>query len=218
VRQAPPDATRPGVGQRLELFLYGTPHLAGSAAVLVGLGLYFGGVIDQFWWAILAGLYLAGYLIAGGLAGPLAVAAELDEQALQQDLQRLVAGARPRLPAAAQSLLDSIADRAQALIPALDELTGRGVIGAKVRHEVLAGLTRYLPDTLASYLALPPAYLKLHAGQARAPERLLAEQLGLIDGHLARCLQDAYAEHAAELAVQGRFLAERMGRGDLPEA
>lgn len=201
---------------RLRFFFYGTPHLVGSVAVLSGLALYFSGIIDTGWWAILIGLYLGGYLVAKGMARDEAVVSALDEVRLLQEVEQLVGAARPRLPLSAQALLDSILERARTLIPVLDDLAVRGVIGERVRHDILAGLTRYLPDTLGRFLALPPAYLKLHRGGAHSPVAMLDEQLQLIDDHLARSLEEAFGEHASELAVQGRFLAEKMADGKLP--
>src|SRR5262249_10203167 len=49
--------------ERVLLFLYSTRHIAGSVAALLGLGLYFLGVVDRFWWAIVAALYVGGYLV-----------------------------------------------------------------------------------------------------------------------------------------------------------
>lgn len=206
----------PGLRTALTRFVYGTPQLVASGGALIGLGLYFAGVIDALWWAIVAGLYAAGYLITRALVDDEAIGAELDEARLQQELEALLRTARPNVPAPAQTHLETIAERAATLIPALDDLTERGVIGLQVRHDVLLGLTRYLPDTLGAYLALPPAYLKLHHGKPSSPDRHLAAQLALIDAHLARCVEQAFAEQAAELAVQGRFLADKMGHGDLP--
>lgn len=205
------------LAERLQLFLYGTPHLVGSLAVLVGLGLYFSGVIDRGWGIILLGLYGGAYLTARALSPGEAVSGgELDEDHLLEEVGRLVASARPRMPAEALPLLDSIAERAQTLVPVLNDLAGQGVIGDKVRHETLAGLTRYLPETLGRYLVLPAAYLKLHQGGNNSPAQLMIGQLQLIDAHLARCIDDAFGDQATRLAVHGRFLAEKMGAGVLP--
>lgn len=199
-------------------FLYRTPHLIGSCAVLVGLALYFTGIVDRGWWAILVGLYIGGYLIGKGFSSDEAaqVGITLDEARVMHEVDKLIRTARPRLPQAAQAHLDSILERAATLIPMLDDLAARGVIGERVRHDILTGLTRYLPDTLGSFLALPPAYLKLHQSGPQAPVAMLCDQLKLIDDHLAKSLDEAFGEHAAELAVQGRFLAEKMGTGELP--
>lgn len=201
---------------RLRLFLYGTPHLVGSGAVLIGLALYFAGVVDAGWWAILLGLYVGGYLIANGFVPDEAIGNDLDEARLLHDVENLVATGRSRLPESLRARLDSILEQARTLIPILDDLSLRGIIGERVRHDVLAGLTRYLPDTLGRYLALPPAYLKLHQSGPRSPVSMLDEQLALIDQHLSKCLEEAFGEHASELAIQGRFLAEKMADGRLP--
>ena len=46
--------------RRLQLFLYSNGNIAGSLMAMGGLGLFFGGVIHAYWWAIVAGLYGAG--------------------------------------------------------------------------------------------------------------------------------------------------------------
>lgn len=43
--------------QRPVLFFYGTNNIAGCLLALGGLVLYFGGVIEAYWWLIVAGLY-----------------------------------------------------------------------------------------------------------------------------------------------------------------
>jgi len=46
------------------IWFYSTGNLLGSALALIGLGLYFTGLIDRWWWLIVPGLYLSGLLLA----------------------------------------------------------------------------------------------------------------------------------------------------------
>src|SRR5262249_41356431 len=48
--------------QRLMLYLYSANNIAGCLLAMGGLALFFTGVIDAYWWAIVAGLYGAGSL------------------------------------------------------------------------------------------------------------------------------------------------------------
>lgn len=48
--------------RRLLLFLYSTPHIVGSVLGLLGLGLFFAGIIKSYWYFIVAGLYVIGVL------------------------------------------------------------------------------------------------------------------------------------------------------------
>ena len=49
-------------GQRLLRYLYSNKNLAGSAAALAGLGLYFTGVVGELWPVVVGGLYGIGAL------------------------------------------------------------------------------------------------------------------------------------------------------------
>jgi hypothetical protein len=198
-------------GQRLRLYLYSTRHLAGTVLALVGLGLYFLGVIDAWWWAIVIGLYAGGALLVPRDDTAARVAAqELGEENLRERLADLIETTRRRVPAEAAALLGSIGQHTEALLPKLKELTERGSLASSVHHDVLETLTRYLPDTLAGYLRLPPAYARLHSlGAGRTPQTLLLEQLRILDDNLARAEQEAFAEDVTSLEVQGRFLQEK---------
>jgi hypothetical protein len=48
--------------QRIVLFLYSTNNTAGCSLALGGLMPYLGGVIEAYWWLIVAGLYCVGVL------------------------------------------------------------------------------------------------------------------------------------------------------------
>lgn len=196
---------------RVLLFLYGTPHIVGSIAALVGLGLYFGGIVDRFWWAIVIALYGGGYFIVPrDDAVAQIVRAQFSEETLRDRLAQLITAARKRIPAEAERQLEAIREHAEVLLPKLKELTDRGALASSVRHDVLQMLTRYLPDTLGAYMRLPPAYAKLtRDDRGRTPQALLIEQLQLLEGNLARAVKEAFAEDVTNLEVQGRFLNEK---------
>ena len=50
---------------RLLLFVYSNGNIAGSVLALLGPALLFGGVVREGWLLITAGLYAAGFLLAG---------------------------------------------------------------------------------------------------------------------------------------------------------
>lgn len=198
-------------GDRILLHLYSSQHLVGSLAALAGLGLYFAGVIGTGWWAIVLGLYAAGALLTprSDLAERVAKA-EFSETNLRDHLTELIKMARARVPAEAGYRLEAIRAHADVLLPRLKELTERGVLASSVHHDVLQTLTRYLPDTLAAYLRLPPAYSRLHSDErGRTPDRLLVEQLRLLEENLSQAVKDSFAEDMTMLEVQGRFLSEK---------
>src|SRR5262249_55982767 len=113
-------------------------------------------------------------------------------------------------PTAAAPQLEKIREHAMVLLPKLRELTERGSLASNVHNEVLQTLTRYLPDTMAAYLRLPAAYKTLHRDdQGRSPDKLLTDQLQLLEDNLERTVKDALSDDIARLEVQGRFLAEK---------
>jgi hypothetical protein len=195
---------------RALLYLYSTPHLVGCVAALAGFGLYFGGIIEAGWWAIVAGLYVAGVLVTPRSDTVERLArAEFSEATLRDHLDSLIKTAKGRVPLEAGSHLESIREHAELLLPKLKELAERGALSITVHHDAVQMLTRYLPDTLNGFLRIPPAYFRLHPDESIAAEKELLEQLGLLEDNFARAVKEAFAEDVATLQVQGRFLTEK---------
>ena len=82
---------------------------SGCLLALGGLGLFFGGVIHAYWWAIVAGLYGVGVL--GWPRSDLAETAEqteLSTEMLAQQVRKLVDSVAPGLPKDSLDRLRSI--------------------------------------------------------------------------------------------------------------
>ena len=147
-----------GFKHRAMLYLYSTPHIVGCVAALVGLGLYFGGIIDVGWWAIVAGLYAGGVLVAPRNDTVERLnRAEFTEVSLREHLDSLIQTAKNRVPIEAGKHLEGIREQSELLLPKVIELTERGALAATVQHDVVQMLTRYLPDTLNGFLRIPMA-------------------------------------------------------------
>ena len=72
---------------------------------------------------------------------------------------------------------------------------------------------RYLPDTLAAYLDIPPSQRDAAAGE------MLVGQLGLLEKATAQRLAALAASSRTNLAANGAFLSERFGPAEsLPDA
>lgn len=200
-------------GRRIALFLYSTQNIVGCVLALAGLALYFGGMIDRFWWLIVAGLYLVGALgVPRSEAARAIEAARFTEENLRDALDEILRKVGPRLPEQARSLLTSIRDTVEGLLPAMRELEGDGRLDLKSRHTLVATVTRYLPETLAAYLKLPPAFARLHHGPShQTPQALLVEQLSLLDAQLTEVAANVFAQDFEKLAVNGRFLEDKFG-------
>jgi hypothetical protein len=203
--------------QRFTLFLYSPSNIAGCLMAMGGLGLFFGGVLHAYWWAIVAGLYGAGVL--GWPRSELAQKAErteLSSERLSQEVRKLVDSVAKGLPKEALDVLHSIESTLAELLPRLQELEHRGVVSAKDSFTVLETVRRYLPDTLAAYLRLPKLYAQVQTlAEGKTASQTLVEQLRVLDSSLKDVAKSAFEGDAETLIANGQFLqakfAEKAG-------
>jgi hypothetical protein len=199
------------VSQRLQLFLYSPGNIAGCILAMGGLGLFFGGVIHAYWWAVVTGLYGAGAL--GWPRNNLAATAErteLSTEMLAQQVRKLVDSVARGLPKDALDSLHSIQATLSELLPRLHELRDRGIISAKDSFIVVETVRRYLPDTLAAYLRLPKFYAQMQTlSDGRTASETLLDQLRVLDTSLKEVAKSAFAGDAETLVSNGQFLQNK---------
>ena len=197
---------------RALLFLYGNGNLAGCALALLGPALLFAGIIGTGWLLITAGLYGVGYLLAGRaphLEEQIATGLSLDETLDQLD--RLIAAARPHLDEGMRAHLGSIRASVAEVLPRLLAQAGGGDDLFTVRQTVLS----YLPQTLSSYAALPPAFRVGHAlKDGQTARDAMSAQLALLDEQLREVVANVAASDAQALLANGRFLEARFRQPD----
>jgi hypothetical protein len=190
------------------LFLYGTPNIAGCLMAMGGLGLFFGGLIHAYWWAIVAGLYGAG--VAGWPRNELAEtaeSAELSTELLAQQVHKLVDSVAKGLPPEAVDELREIEAALAELLPRLRQMQDRGAISAKDSFTVLETVRRYLPDTLGAYLRLPKLYARMQTlADRQTAAQLLTAQLKMLKASLEEIARNAFAGDAEKLVTNGKFL------------
>lgn len=199
------------ISQRLQLFLYSTGNIAGCLLAMGGLGLFFAGVINSYWWAIVAGLYGAGVLgwPRSNLAD-MAERTELSTELLAQQVRKLVDSVAQGLPKDALDCLRSIQNTLTELLPRLQELRDRGIISARDSFIVLETVRRYLPDTLGAYLRLPKFYAQMQTlADGRTASQTLLDQLRVLDSSLQQVAKSAFAGDAEALVSNGQFLQNK---------
>ena len=197
--------------RRLQLFLYSNGNIAGSLMAMGGLGLFFGGIIHAYWWAIVAGLYGAGVLAwpRNDLAR-MAERTELSTEMLAQQVRKLIDSVAQGLPKEALEFLRSIQATLSELLPRLQELRERGIISAKDSFTVVETVRRYLPDTLAAYLRLPKFYAQMQTlADGRTATQTLLQQLQVLDTSLKDIAKSAFAGDAEALISNGQFLQDK---------
>ena len=196
---------------RLLLWFYSSANIAGCALALLGPVLLFLGVIAQGWLPITAGLYAVGYLLG---RRPPALERHIEHSlSVEQTLDRLdvlIRQASPHLVDDMRKALASIRTSVAEVLPRLLEAGGGNDLFT-VRETVLS----YLPETLANYVALPPAFRASHVvADGKTARQLLGEQLVLLDGQLKEVVANVAASDAQALVANGAFLRQRFQQPD----
>jgi len=107
--------------------------------------------------------------------------------------------------------LDSVRGSVGAVLPRLVGARSHDGDLYTVRETVL----RYLPETLANCVALPPAFRLTHAlKDGKTARQLLVEQLGLLDAKLREIVANAAASDAGALISNGQFLEMKFRQPD----
>jgi hypothetical protein len=190
------------------LFFYSGRNIAGCLLAIAGLGLFFGGVINAYWWAIVPALYGVGVLgwPRNNLA-QLAESTQLSPDTLAQQVRKLVDSVISGLPKSAVECLRSIEATLKDLLPRLQELRDRGTISAKDSFTVTETVSRYLPDTLGAYLRLPKVYAQVQPlADGKTASQTLFDQLQMLDTSLKGIAKNAFEGDAQTLITNGQFL------------
>ena len=199
--------------KRLLFFLYGTPNIVGSVLGLVGLLLFFTSVIGAFWFFIVVGLYAVGYLVTPkNQPVDLHLKGQLDAAEIKGELEGLVAKVKNRV---SKEVLGHVLNIQNSILEVLPTLTRDG---AYTHHAYIVKQTalEYLPETLETYLNLPPAFARLHTVKdGKTAQQLLLGQLELLDTTLQDIVVDIHQNDTDRLLINGRFLEEKFRKSDL---
>ena len=192
---------------RALLYLYSTRNIVACAAALMGPALLFMGVIQEGWLFITAALYGVGYFAT---PAPRVVDTELAQtlsfDALIEQLDRVIEAARPHLYPTMVGRLESIRRSIQEVLPRLKDKSGFDDNLFVVRETIV----RYLPETLANYVALPPAFRATHVlKDGKTARDLLRDQLTVLDEQMREVVVNVARGDADALLANGEFLQAR---------
>ena len=208
-------AARRPLRLRLMLFLYGDANIAGSALSLLGPALLFAGIIGPGWLLITAGLYAAGWAL--GWAGRRApeierlIEATLNVDETLERLDSLVRSVSPHLTPEMNGNLASVRSSVAEVLPRLVGERSHDANLFTVRETVL----RYLPETLANYVALPPVFRATQAlKDGKSARQLLGEQLTLLDTKMREIVANVAGADAQALLANGKFLEMKFQQPD----
>jgi hypothetical protein len=192
---------------RALLFLYSTRNLVGSALALLGLGLFFTGVIDDWWFPIVVGLYAIGWLLVPADQDlEIQVRNEATQANLTESIDVLLSDTKGKLPREAVERLEQIRSTVNGLAP---KLFGGGM-AMNSAISLTNAVTRDLPETVRNYLRLPTAFATLHTlDGGKTCKQLLIEQLDFLSAQLSKIAENVYKDDADALVVNGKFLEEK---------
>jgi hypothetical protein len=194
----------------LLLYLYSTKNIAGCVLALAALGAFFTGFIHDFWPEIVAGAYGIGALAAPGSASfdPVAYERDMTPDEISASLAHFATSIEKLVPADVFALVQSIVTSINGILPML-AVRAASVADAdafSIRQTAL----HYLPETIAAYLKMPPAFRSLQPLQdGKTANVVLVEQLKVLDAKMREIAQNLAANNAQALLANGQFLRER---------
>jgi hypothetical protein len=192
---------------RLLLFLYSTPNIVGSILGLIGLGLFFLGIVSQFWLLIVIGMYVIGVLATPkNPTYDLKLRNQLTIEDIRAELENMVRRIHNKLPKEVLEKVISIKNSIVEVLPQIADLSSGDYNIFLIQQTALD----YLPAALESYLNLPTAYANFHpVKDGKTAKQLLLEQLDLLDGEMKEVVQEVYRKDTEQLVAHGRFLQEK---------
>jgi len=197
------------------LVLYSNANITGCALALLGPLLLFAGVIGPGWLLITAGLYGVGALAGLSLGRTpeleRSIDASLTLEETMDHLDALLHDVRPQLTDDMNQRLSGVRASVAEVLPRLVHARSFSDELFTVRETVL----RYLPETLANYVALPPLFRTRHPlKNGKTARQILTEQLELLDRKLREVVACVAASDAEALLSNGRFLESRFRQPD----
>jgi len=193
------------------LYLYSRKNIVACLLALLGVALFFLGVIGPVWPAVVVGMYLIGALVTPadrkwdllGGAEPADISGALSRQ---------LAAVRGKVPDDVYQKVISIQQTILSILPKIDRL-GPGSQDAFVVQKTA---TDYLPSTLQAYLNLPRAYATVHRmDDGRTAAQVLLDQLTLLDSKMEEVADAVNKNDTDALLANGRFLEDRFGGSSL---
>ncbi len=194
----------------LASYLTSRRNLTGSALALVGAGLALADPVGIQGLLLVAGLYLAGALAAGGK--PRISRFGFDPQRVQKSLAEQIGAAAGRVPPEILSRMQRIELTIRTeILPRLDCLP----LGAPELYLIERTVSDYLPTAVEAYLRLPGGYVSSQPGsQGRAAIDVLAEELDFLDAEMRQVAEVVHRTDMDRLLAHKRFLIDRFRHED----
>jgi len=196
-------------------WLYSTKNIAGCSLGVIGPVLAAVGVLSPpLGLAIIPALYAIGALAAPDSKG-VDLAAGIDRADVGRSLAEIQRRIADSVPPEVVERVRHISATVTETLPRTDGL-GPGSSDLRI---LVRTATDYLPTTLQAYLDLPRAYADRHVvHDGKTSLTILCDQLDVLSSKLDEVADAVNRSDTDRLLANGRFLAEKFGRGalDLP--
>ncbi len=201
------------MAKRILYFLYGMPNIVGSALGLVGLGLYFTGIINDYWYLIVLALYLAGvFAIPNPERYRFSFDRMGDANEIKSSLRNLLDTLKKRVANEIVVKIEQIVEHIISVLPSLQDYNDSASAVYTIRETALS----YLPQTMENYLKLPRAYASFHPHKnGKTAKDLLLEQLNILEREMQDIVIDIHKNDIDNIEAHGRFLREKFQRSAL---
>jgi hypothetical protein len=194
-------------------FLYSNKNIVGSVLGLGALGLYFAGIIHNFWWEIVFGSYGIGWLATpANQSLETDLNQQMDAAEVSAALDKLTHDLQGRVTPDIAALMESIKQSILAILPTIAK---SGTQADPNVYNIRETALDYLPKTLQNYVALPPAFRGTYPIQnGKTATTLLKEQLTLLDAKMKEIVQNLLANNTQALVANGNFLRDKFKTQD----
>ena len=200
------------MSRKITLFLYTNGNMLRSLLGLLGLLLFFVGLIKSFWFFIVLGLYGVGYVLAPkNRAVEFKFSQDIGIDELKKSLKNLLKEVKKRVSLPVLTRINSIVESIDSLLPHLSKIEN----SHHNLHVIKQTATDYLPQMLNTYLSLPTAFARFHHVKGnQTPRDILIEQLDILDKEMKQILIDVHKQDTEALLTHGRFLKDKFSSGN----
>jgi hypothetical protein len=199
------------MNDRVMRYLYSPKNIVGSMLALVGLVLFFTGILGALWPVIVVGLYLIGALVTPSKK-EIDLSTGFDPNDVTHALDTQVRIITGKVPPEVMAKVLKIRQIILGILPRSGNLPP----GSPELFVIERTATNYLPTSLQAYLNLPRAYATMHPVQdGKTPKEVLLDQLTLLESKMNEVADDVHRNDSDRLLANGRFLQERFGRSSL---
>lgn len=200
----------------LQKWLYSRKNIVGCASATFAIILYLAGIIDIFAWGIIAGFYVAGYLLAP--KEKTTVFFHLSNESLADYkgfLQRLYKNSEEYLPMEAKQKLQSICNNSNELLDFLDKSPEHINSFNEQIFSIKKIFDQYLPNLINRYIKLPKRYAETIVLQnEKTTKDMLMEQLKILDEQIIKISYAMYENDTKALQIHGKVLEQKFEEED----